>query len=86
MKLPLKVTLQDGTTKSVVATDADLLALEEHFDIDASALQTRQRLIWMAFLVWSALKRSDQTTQPWDEWKVKSFGELDTTEVPSGNA
>lgn len=86
MKLPLKVTLQDGTSKSVVATDADLLALEEHFDIDASVLQNRQRLIWMAFLVWSSLNRSGEATQPWDEWKTKSFGELETSEAPSGNA
>lgn len=71
MKLTFDVTLTDGTTARVSTAFADLIALEDAFDVDASSLGVRQRAGWMAFMCWHALKRTFQTTDTFEAWKVK---------------
>lgn len=68
MQINLTITA-DGKTNDVKAGYADIIALEEHFDIDASVLATRQRASWLAFLAWHALKRTGETDKPFDAWK-----------------
>lgn len=58
MRLTFNVELEDGTKHRVTTAYADIIALEDEFDIDASDLVTRQRAKWLAFLAWSALKRN----------------------------
>lgn len=85
MQIKLEIKTQDGKTHKVTASDVDILALEEQFDTDAPKLKDRPRMIWLAFLAWSVLNRTGQTTEAWDDWKIKSFSEIETGEAPQGN-
>lgn len=76
MKIKFEVTTQDGIKHDVVAEDVDIIALEEKFDIDATILPTRQRMVWLAFLAWNAMSRKNLTSEAWDTWKTKSLGEV----------
>lgn len=76
MKITFDVTLTDGTTTRVSTAFADLIALEDEFDVDVSTLSVRQRAGWMAFLAWHALKRTGQVSIPFAEWK-KQIADLD---------
>lgn len=59
----------EGKTTEISTSYADIIALEEKFDIDASELAKRQRAGWLAYLAWHALKRTNQTALAFDEWK-----------------
>lgn len=59
MKLTFNVELEDGTKHRVTTAYADILALEDEFDIDASDLVSRQKAAWLAYLAWHALKRKN---------------------------
>jgi len=71
MKITFDVATTDGERQKVTTAFADIIALEEHFDIDVSTLNVRQRGGWMAFLAWHALHRTGQTTETYDVWKRK---------------
>jgi hypothetical protein len=71
VKITFEVGLTDGTRERVSTVYADILALEDKFDIDASELMTRQRAKWLAFLAWSAMKRDQKTTDSFDEFTKK---------------
>jgi hypothetical protein len=70
MKIKFAVTVE-GETKEVTTTYADVMALEEKFDIDASILGTRQRASWLGYLAWHSLTRTKQT-----ELSYEKFSEL----------
>lgn len=57
MKMSFTVEMSDGTKHKAVTAFADLIALEDEFDMDASDFGVRQRGVWLAFLAWHALKR-----------------------------
>lgn len=80
MQVNLEVTTQDGKTHKLVASDVDILALEEQFDFDAPKLKDRPRMIWLAFLAWSVMHRKGITDQSWDTWKTSSFSEMGSPE------
>lgn len=61
-------TTGNSTKQRVVAGAADYIALEDHFGIDLSELQERQRMTWLAFLAWNALRRTGRTTDAFDVW------------------
>jgi hypothetical protein len=69
MQIKFKVTV-DGETKDITTNYADVMALESKFDIDASELSKRQRASWLAFLAYSALKRTGATTKSFEEWSI----------------
>lgn len=85
-KIPLTITLADGTVHDIVANDKDIIALEERFDIDAGMLQHRRRMIWMAFLAWTVLHDKGIITEDFDTWKKSAFAVDGKEEVPEGNA
>jgi len=58
----------EGKTQDVSTTYADVIALEQKFDIDASELAKRQRASWLAYMAWHALKRTAQTTLSFEDW------------------
>jgi hypothetical protein len=68
MKLSFEVTTSDGKTEKVDTAYADILALEQKFDIDASDLATRQRAQWLAYMAWHAMKRQGITSETYDKW------------------
>lgn len=68
MQIKFSVTAE-GKTTEISTSYADVIALEEKFDIDASELAKRQRAGWLAYLAWHALKRTNQTTLNYEDWK-----------------
>lgn len=79
MKIEFIVQMTDGTTHAVSTVYADMVALEDKFDIDASELATRQRAKWMGYLAWHALKRSGETSEPFEKFigQVESMSPVD---------
>lgn len=69
MKLTFNVELEDGTKHRITTAYADIIALEDEFDIDASDLATRQRAKWLAFLAWHGLKRLKVTDLSFDDFR-----------------
>lgn len=69
MRLTFNLEMTDGTSQKVQTAYADIMALEERFDMDASDLATRQKAVWLAYLCWHSMKRRGLTEKPFDEWK-----------------
>lgn len=82
MQITFDVVLEDGKHRCTTMF-ADILALEDKFDIDASILTERQRATWMAFLAWRALTRSGETQLPFDAFKTQ-IQELSPADVSTG--
>lgn len=79
----MTLTMTDGTTHDVRTAFADIIALEEKFDIDASDLAQRQRAKWMAFMGWNALARTRKTDLDFDTF-CSQIADLDA-QGSSGN-
>ena len=77
-----KVKMNDGSEQEVNTGIADLIALEEKFGISASELAAKTKMTWLAFLVWSALKRKNVVNIEFEKW-VK---EVENLEGSEGNA
>lgn len=82
MLIQLNVTVGDEV-KTVTAGIPDIMALEDKFDIDASELGKRQRLKWLVFLAWNALKRQGETEATFEDF-AESVVNLDVSD--QGNA
>jgi len=74
MKIVFDVEMTDGQTHRVSTVYADLLALEDKFNIDASELAERQRAGWMAFLAWNALTRDKKISTPFEDFTTTLAG------------
>jgi hypothetical protein len=85
MKIDFHVVVEDGTEYDVTTSMADVIALEEHFDIDASQFGVRQRATWMTYLAWHALKRKGVVNETFDAWKLKVEGVESPDGKSSGN-
>lgn len=70
MRLAFNLETSDGQKHKVTTAYADVMALEERFDIDASDLASRQKAIWLAYLCWHSMKRRGLVEKPFDEWKA----------------
>lgn len=64
----LQIVFADGSTTTVNAVAADLIAFESHFDISVARLQTEVRLTHLFFLAWHASKRTKQTELNFEDW------------------
>jgi hypothetical protein len=84
MKITFDVTTTDGVTHRVSTVYADIIAMERKFNIDASELATRQRAEWLGFLAWNALKRSGDTSEPFDKFvlEIDSLAPVDLEDGP----
>lgn len=71
----------DGKQHEVTAGVADVIALEDEFDIDASSLGVKTKMKWLAFLAWNAMRRGGI-----DVPAFKEFAEgLEGLDVEQGN-
>lgn len=66
--IALLVHFLDGTSKTVEAVAADLIAFEEHFNISVVKLESEIRLTHLFFLAWHASKRKGETEDEFQKW------------------
>lgn len=79
MKLNLQLTYQDGTTKDVTTTTADMVAFEDKFNVSIAKLGAETRISWLLFLAWHAEKRTGATKDSYEKWleSVENIGGSD---------
>lgn len=81
MQIHFLIETDKGEKFDITSNYADIIALEEKFEMDASDLITHQRATWLGYLAWHALNRSGQVAEDYDTWK-NSIAELETVEIP----
>jgi len=71
MKFSLLIKYLDGTTDTVEARAADIVAFESHFDMSMAALEKNMRITHMLYIAWHVCKRTgldkDQNSEKWLE-------------------
>lgn len=72
--IDLTITYLDGTSETVSAVAADLIAFESHFDLSIARLEKDLRLTHLVFLGWHVLKRTKKTDAPFEEFTEKIAG------------
>lgn len=89
MKIDLQITSSDGATEQVVAGPADMIALERHYNISTGSMQdpTASRIEYLAYLAWSALRRTRAGVPDFDAW-LATLDDLESSKAadPAGNA
>lgn len=68
MRLNIRCEHEDGTVENVTATVPDFMAWEKTNKAKTSDLANGVAITDLAFLAWSALKRTQQTTKTFDAW------------------
>lgn len=68
MRLDMKLEHEDGTVEEITATVPDLMAWEKKYGTKTSDLANGVSVTDLAFLAWSALKRTGQTTKAFEAW------------------
>lgn len=66
--IALTINFLDGTSKTVEAVAADLIAFETHFDLSIARLDSNIRLTHLFFLAWHADKRTGGTKDDFEKW------------------
>lgn len=66
--IDLQVHFIDGTTKTVTAIAADLIAFETKFDMSVARLEKDVRLTHLFFLAWHVCKRTGETQDEFEKW------------------
>jgi len=66
--IALEVHFLDGSSKTVDAIAADLIAFESKFDLSIVKLDDQLRLTHLFFLAWHALKRAGETGEDFEKW------------------
>jgi hypothetical protein len=67
MKITLRITFNDGTTRDITVSAADMVAFEDKFNMSISKLD-EARISWLLFLSWHSEKRRGITTKSYEEW------------------
>lgn len=68
MRLDMKLEHEDGTVEEVTATVPDLMAWEKKYGTKTSDLTNGVAITDLAFLAYSALKRTGQVTKTFEAW------------------
>lgn len=86
-RFKLTVEMQDGSVETVAIGDADSIAAESKYDIDATAFTAKPKTEWWAYMAWNAMKRRKQTALGWDAFKeqVESIDPVIEGDTDSGN-
>ncbi len=80
IRMDLQVTESGGTPVAVTAGAADFIALERKYGIGPKDLGDNPRLEYLAFLAWSAMRRTGPGVPDFDTF----VGTLDDIEGESG--
>lgn len=82
MRITLRVTFLDGTTKEVTCSASDLVKFENHFNISVSKIENDLKISYLLFLVHAAEFRTKATTLDFDSWLdlVESVGASDVSD------
>lgn len=82
MRITLRVTFLDGTTKEVTCSAGDLVKFENHFNISVSKIENDLKISYLLFLVHAAEFRTKATTLDFDSWLdlVESVGASDVSD------
>lgn len=78
MQINLQTTFTDGSTKSITAIAADLVAFEREFDLSIARLETNVKLTHLFYLAWHSEKRTKATALEFDAWLETVEGISDT--------
>lgn len=87
-RMKFQVELSDGTIHEVTTGDADTIAAEDKFGIDATIWATSPKTEHFAYLVWHALKRRKVTDLKWEDFRdeVEIVDPVASEDAASGNA
>lgn len=79
MKINLQIQFEDGTSRDIVCSAADLVAFENHYNISIAKLAEDTRIGWLLFLAWHSEKRTGATKDAFEKWveSVVTVGETD---------
>lgn len=81
MKINLRIELESGESKDVIANAADMVAFEREFEVSIASLEKTAKLTHLLFLAWSSEHRRKATAKSFDEWVSDvsgiSFGDAD---------
>lgn len=78
MQINLQTTFTDGSTKSITAIAADLVAFEREFDLSIARLETNVKLTHLFYLAWHSEKRTKATALDFEAWLDTVEGISDT--------
>lgn len=68
MRINLRVEFNDGISKEVTCSAADLVAFETKYDVSVASFDTNVRYTYLLFLAWHSEKRRKETTKDFDTW------------------
>ena len=85
MRAGIKITLNDNSIHEAVANVADFIAWERKYKRKASDLANGIGLEDLAYLAWSALKRTGETGADFDAF-VADIAEVEAMDVPAPKA
>lgn len=68
MKINLRVEFNDGTSKEVTCSAADLVAFENKYDLSVTALDSQVKFTHLLFLAWTSEHRRKETVKDFDAW------------------
>lgn len=76
MKITLRVSFVDGTSKDVVCSASDLVAFEDRFNISVTRLEAEMKITHLLFLAWHSENRTKATGLDFDAWidSVETIG------------
>jgi len=68
LKINLRIEFNDGASKEVTCSAADLVKFENHFDISIAVIESQMRYTHMMFLAWASEFRRKETGKDFDAW------------------
>ncbi len=82
MKITLRIEFNDGTSKEIVVSAADMVAFEDKFNISVAKLD-EPRIGWLLFLAWHSEKRRKAVDLSYEQWLdlVDNVGATDDPKV-----
>lgn len=80
MKIVLRLTFADGTTKEVICNAADLVAFEGNYNVSVSTLTSNSKVSHLLWLAWHSETRTKATALEFEAWldTIENVGGTDT--------
>ena len=68
LRVALHIEYADGSAVDAVATAADQMAFEEHFDKPITVISNEFRVTYLLWLAWHVIKRTGKTSDDCNKW------------------